>query len=150
MGVFDLSHTLLPADVNGDQEVDTTMMSEVYPFVSTPPVNIILQALSRWEAGPQLFHYFNEEGREVLEPAKGGMYELSQLAAVDLNQVSVKSDDAVAPAHLWDARIWNQVPVDGSSREAYQTSHGGLDPLDAIRTFGLRYWRRVVTKSLLD
>jgi len=48
MGVFDLSHSQLPESVDGDQEILPTIQSERYHFVSTPPVNVVLQILSHW------------------------------------------------------------------------------------------------------
>jgi hypothetical protein len=150
LGAFDLGRNLLPANLDGDQEAK----SRETPFVLTPPGNVVVEALNRWEAGRQLFKY-NDDAGPIL-PSRGfeemgGMYEpVHKESMLDPTLESVKSDDAQTPVHLWDERIWARIEIDRTSLEVYRQTTGGQCPLQVIREFGLRYWRRQVLCSLLS
>jgi hypothetical protein len=149
MGAFDLGKILLPAGVNGDQAASVSQC----PFVLTPRVNIVIQLLNHWEASAQLFRYHTST--VLTQPAelgdiKGGIY----MPDGDGGQsgptgVSIKSDDASTPVHLWDDRIWDGVAVAAEAVAAFRNRFDGRSPLEAIREFGIRYWRRRILCSLL-
>jgi hypothetical protein len=63
--------------------------------------------------------------------------------------VSIKSDDASTPVHLWDDRIWDGVAVAAEAVAAFCNRFDSRSPLEAIREFGIRYWRRRILCSLL-
>jgi hypothetical protein len=59
---------------------------------------------------------------------------------------ALKADDAVAPSAHWDERVW-RLPHSAEKVQFYISSFG-INPLDSLRDFFLRIWRRRVTRSL--
>ncbi len=62
--------------------------------------------------------------------------------------VAVKADDAKTPTFIWDERVWSLGYQDPAKVETFRRRYNG-SPLDTIRKYMLRYWCRLVLRSLL-
>lgn len=62
--------------------------------------------------------------------------------------LSVKADDAAVPVHFWNDRLWEGTQHCSKKRARFETTYKAC-PLDSLRSFFLRIWRRRVLFSLL-
>jgi len=65
-----------------------------------------------------------------------------------VSESTTKADDAQAHTALWDRRIDERLAPDAQRIASFQ-QHFGRSPLESIRDFFLRIWRRRVLQSLL-
>lgn len=117
-----------------------------WPFTREAPVKVVMWAGNRkWTASLQVREPIPVGGRnnENLVLGDGGEDPELPLAY----QKAEKVDDVCVPVHLWDDKVW-ALTHDEIARREFETKFGRC-PLEPMRQFLLRHWRRNLCVSLI-
>jgi len=146
MVAYDVPTKLCPADPGEWTEL---------PFLNLPPFKLLQSALQRWE-GIEVKSLLLSSPRTVDDTSRLPQVPQSMYIAQGSKEnrieflTSTKADSAEAFADQWNDRILNHFPDARDKRTLFMIRSQGSCPLDLLRSWCLRRWRRNVLRSFLQ
>jgi len=147
LGVFDFSESLLSVLEDDDQ----------MPFVQSTPGRLLSAVISSLEHDncPR-FSTINRGRHRVGAQAEPSVpMDLPHWPTMPgtewhgTSESTTTADETQAHTLLWDRRVLQHFPQSSAKVARFVGSHGGQHPLDVIRHFLLRLWRKRICRSLL-
>ena len=149
LAAFDVPVQALPFTCPA-REVDIlTLDWQGLPFASVPPLKILHKAYETWQTPP-----YAQREDQLIPPftwsLPEAMYAHGESFQVEAAyRQAVKADDAAAPVHLWNDRVWRLFPNAMVAIKPFQKRYPNQCPLDSLRNWLLLRWRTAVRRSLL-
>lgn len=141
LAAYDISETLLTA------VVDTK--GAKLPFLQSAPNRLLGAILSVLEHGNSIQEKVIElpsPPNQTPPPTPPQWPSSAQPQWVGMSDSTTKADDAGISVELWDQRVLHL--INDPLRAQRFTSTYGISPMDSLRAFLLRIWRRRVSRSL--
>jgi hypothetical protein len=149
--ILDIPKEALPPSLRSPTQINAKGLHALMgPLALQPPFKVLQQLFQVWtpfEASTPV-NVTAMRHREANGTTPIAMYTPgSEFAMEQAYKQAIKADDAVIPIQLWNDRIWDRNLHAPNILQHFKATHGGMCPLDVLRSAMLRVWRVRLRRS---